>query len=220
MVFNIQLLKGVLEQKNYIYQLEKAEVLRGIWSRLLLLLAFSTVISVVASYYGVGMDFISRELEILSVKEFETNKFIVASGKVLWALCYVALILLFPTVLFWVFFGIEFKKLVSMQLVVLLVLLLEKLLLLPFEIFIGIGKESSPFALGNIASLLIANKWFVYLFGAISIVKVWVIQFQYKCLMALDDRRPLVILAVVVFVNLVAWCATATVLFLSIEKLL
>ncbi|WP_313800950.1 hypothetical protein [Cytobacillus sp.] len=220
MVYYVHLFKGMLYPSTFSYQMEKAEEIRGLWKKVVFLILISIFLSAIASYYGVGMDFLAKEITGISQQELEAKKLMTSIGKVIWGAGYAAFVLFGWSIILWALMDLQYKKLVVIQLVVLAILLLEKAILLPFHISLGISPEYSPFALGVIARYITSNMIVVYILSHISIFKIWVIIFQYTCIKRMSEKSPKVILILIICVNLFFWLVSTLLSYLKIESLL
>jgi hypothetical protein len=220
MIYRMRLFRGVLEPNTHLYQLEKAEVIRGLWAMLLLLIFSSGLVFFIGGYFGIGSEYLSKYITELSRNEFETYKLFVIIGQFLWGIFYAVAVLFLPAIIYWALFDSEFRKLLVMQSYVLFILLAEKVILTPFQIMLGIGAESSPFSLGVITQYITDHRWFVHFSGTISIFSVLGIVIQYKVLKSITDKNPKLLLTIVILLNVIGWGLLATLSYLRLEKLI
>jgi hypothetical protein len=200
--------------------MEKAEEIRGLWKKVVFLILSSILISAIASYYGVGLDFLAKEITGIPQQEFEAKKVMAGIGKVIWGAGFAAFVLFGWSIILWALMDLPYKKLVVIQLFVLIILLLEKAVLLPFNVSLGISSEFSPFGLGVMARYITSNMIVVYLLSHISIFKIWVIIFQYVCIKRMSEKNPKVIFILIVCVNLFFWLISTLLSYLKIESLI
>ncbi|MBP2242274.1 fatty acid desaturase [Cytobacillus eiseniae] len=220
MVYYVHLFKGMREPSILSYQMEKAEEIRGLWKRVVILLLISMLLSAIASYYGVGLGFLAKEITGIPQQELEAKKLIAGIGKIIWAAGFGAFVLFGWSLILWALIDLQYKKLVVIQLFVLVILLLEKAILLPFSISLGIGSEFSPFALGVVAKYITSNLIVIHLLSHLSIFKIWVIVFQYICMKRMSEKNPKIILLLIICVNLFFWVVSTLLSYLKIESLL
>ncbi|MDE3840193.1 hypothetical protein C0966_12635 [Bacillus methanolicus] len=220
MIYRMRLFRGILEPNTYLYQLEKAEVIRGLWIRLLLLILASGLVFFIGGYYGIGSEILSKYITELSRSEFETYKLFVIIGQFIWGIFYAAAVLFLPALIFWALFEPEFRKLLVMQAFVLFFLIAEKVILAPIQITLGIGAESSPLSLGVITQYITDHGWLAHFSGAISIFSVLGIVIQFKVLKAITDKNPKLLFAIVVLINVIGWALEAALSILGLEKLI
>ncbi|KOP71969.1 hypothetical protein ACFFHH_02020 [Cytobacillus solani] len=220
MVYYVQLIKGLLHPSNFSYQMEKAEEIRGLWKKVVFLILSSILISAIAGYYGVGLDILAKEITGIPQQELEAKKVIAGIGKVIWGAGFAAFVLFGWSIILWALMDLPYKKLVVIQLFVLIILLLEKAVLLPFNVSLGISSEFSPFGLGVMARYITSNMIVVYLLSHISIFKIWVIIFQYVCIKRMSEKNPKVIFILIVCVNLFFWLISTLLSYLKIESLI
>jgi hypothetical protein len=220
MIYQVQLLKGLLHPNNFLYQLEKAEEVRNYRIRIFLLFLSSLIIFAISSYLGIGTEIISRELTSVSASEFEARKLLFLLGQILWSLIYTAIMLFIPAAFFWALTDIPFIKVLVIQMFAVAILLFEKALLIPFYWKIGLDKSSSPFSLGPIAQYLTDSTILIYFLSQISIFSLLVLYFQYKGLKYLTDRSRGQIISFVLSINVLFWLISSFISFIKFEKLL
>lgn len=220
MIYYVHLLKGLFSPNVFFYQIGKAEEIRGLWKKAALLTLLCVLFFSLSSYFGLGMEFLSKEITEIGQQQMEAKKFIVAVGQLVWGITYALFVLFGLSVIFWAALDMEYLKIVAIQLFVLVILLLEKVILLPLNVWLGIGPEASPFSLGVITRYLTSNMILVYFFSHFSIFKVWTIFFQYRGLKGLSDKNPKVVLLIIVVVNLFFWLASALLSYLKLERLI
>ncbi|WP_102273762.1 hypothetical protein [Cytobacillus massiliigabonensis] len=220
MIYRIRFLKDIRYPQTFFYQLKNAEIHNGFWSRFSLLALVSIAISFIYAYYGIGTEAISKEIYQLSGSEFEMKKAIFAAGKLLFGLVYPFLIVFLPSLFFWSVTDGSFKKIAIIQVFVLLIVLIEKALFIPFAISLGIHPESSPFTLGVIMQYITNADILIYFFGMISIFKVLAMVLQYFGLKELTSKEPIFIFWMVMAINGFFWLVSALLSYIKIENLL
>lgn len=220
MLYHVQLGKGILYPNTHIYQISQAEKITGLYKRFFLLLFASVLIYLIGSYYGIGMESVSGEITSLSNSELEAKKLFVLIGQVLKGAIFSIIVFYLPAIFYWAIFNVYFKKLLVMQTYVLAVLLVEKLLLIPLQIFLQIGWESSPFGLGVLMQYMSDYKLIIYLAGSITIFKVWVIFYQINWLKGLVESKTNWLIAVVILFNIFIWIITALISHMELGRLI
>jgi hypothetical protein len=213
-MFDVRLFKGLREPYKTAQLLGKAEKISGFWKRLILLLVITFILASIGSIFGIGNDILSKELNNLSSTGFEATKSLFAIGQIIRVLIEALLIITIPSLFFWAVSDKEWKKFMVVQQYVLVLFLLEKLLLLPFAVFLGLTADiSNPFSLGIIGQYLTNNEFILLCLAQISIFKIWavVLQFKYiKELIGSTAKRTalyvigfnIVILLIVTFFNM------------------
>lgn len=215
MVYYVHLLKGLLAPNTFSYQIMKAELIRGLWKKAVWLIVISMILFTLSGYFGIGMEFLTKEI---SRKEFEIEKLFAIVGRLIWGMIYSMLVLFGFSVILWAILDMSYKKIVTVQQFVLCILLLEKAILLPFHIWLGIGPEASPFSLGVLAAYLTSSSILVYFFSHLSLFTVCVVFFQYNALKGLSERSPKTVLLTIILAHLVIWLVSALLSYLAIEK--
>jgi hypothetical protein len=209
-MFNeVRLIKGLLHPSIYFYQLRETEILKDYNKKVVLLFVFSVLIFGLNGGLGWGTVPLSKEILTLTPIDFEIHKFYFLLGRLLLGILYAAFILFIPALLFWTLSEAEFKKLVVLQGITLVILLIEKLTYLPLLTFLSLDWYSSPLAFGAISQYLTGNEWLKYFLGSISLFKIWVMIVQVMGLRWLTEKRRIILLVWVVLVNLLFWSITA-----------
>ncbi|MBY0123511.1 hypothetical protein [Bacillus sp. S/N-304-OC-R1] len=220
MDLNVQLLKGLLAPNTLVYQIMNAEKVRGLWKKAALLCFMSIILYALYGFYGVGMDFLTKEITEFDMKELETMKLLVIVGRLIWGVIYSILVLFGFSVILWATLDMSYIKIVVVQLFVLCILLFEKAVVLPICILLGIGLEASPFSIGVIARYLSTSSILVYFLSHFSLFKLWAVIFQYKILKGLSERNPKTVLIMIIIVNLLIWLVSSLLSYLEIERLI
>jgi hypothetical protein len=217
----VKLIKGLRQPSIFFYQLKEAEVLKGYRLRIFLLFILSSLVYGLVAHFGIGMNSLSKELVDLSPTAFETEKFYFFIGRVLLGLLYAGIILFIPSLLFWTLSEeAEYRKLVVVQGLTLIILLIEKLTFIPLALYLSLNWFSSPFSLGVLSQYITSNSWVIYFLGCISLFKIWTLFIQYKGLKRLLAKKNWVIWGTLLLYNLVFWCITAFLAYIDFSSLL
>lgn len=83
--------------------------------------------------------------------------------------------------------------------------------------YLGLDWYVSPFSLGVIASYIIDLEWFIYFFGAVSIIQLWIIGFQAKYLSNLTDMKRWKVWLMVILWHFFVYCIVATLSLFDVE---
>ncbi|WP_174734302.1 hypothetical protein [Mesobacillus harenae] len=216
-----QLQRGLFQPKLYTYRLQKEEAWSGLWKGVLLLTIISGLIYGWSAYFGIGSEYLSGNLTELPPQEYEMHKTLYMAGQVLRGLFYGTAILLAPALFFWALTDIALKPLISIQMLVLVILLFEKLILIPINLSIGLAEVSSLFSLGPIAQALMDNQFIILFFAGVTLFKLWAVIIQYRYIKELaTGKRPIMILVIVLGLNLVLWLLAALFSFVQFEKII
>ncbi|MCA1055149.1 hypothetical protein LCM10_09130 [Rossellomorea aquimaris] len=221
MLREIKMFKGLKDPSFFFYNLSTTENLKGYAKNLLYLILLSALVFGLISSFGLGMDSLSKELNTLSPASFELEKFLFFMGRVLTGIFYSIMTLFIPSVIFWTISEQgEYRKLVIVQGLVLLILLLEKLTYIPLSLFLSLDWFSSPLSLGVIAQYLTMNEWVMYFLGSFSLFKIWIFYIQYKGLKRLTEQKNWLIWTVILLTNLFFWAITAFLAYIDFSTLL
>ncbi|WP_421382005.1 hypothetical protein ACOJQI_21615 [Bacillus salacetis] len=215
----VRLLKGLLHPSTYFYQLRESEILKGYSQKIIFLFVLSLLIFGLNAGFGWGTVPLTKELTTISPLDFEVNKFYFLLGRLLLGLLYAGIILFIPALLFWTLSDADFKKIVAVQGITLVILLLEKVIYLPFLTFLSLNWYSSPFALGVIGQTLTDNEWLKYFLGSISLFKVWAAYIQFIGLKRLTEKKTWIVILWIVVLNLLFWSITAFLAYIDFSIL-
>lgn len=216
----IHVLRGLFYPDLYTYKLRDSEYVPGVWKNTAMLVLLSGLIFGISAYFGIGSEYLSKNLTAVSRENYELHKLLFMIGQLIWGLFYGLAMIFIPALFFWTFSDIELKKFVTVQLYVMPVLLLEKVINIPLATGLGLIKTSSPFSLGVIAQYITNNDFIIYFLAAITLFKVWVIFIEYKYIKMLTGKRPGIVLLLVIGINLIFWLFSALFSFIQFEKIL
>jgi hypothetical protein len=217
----VKLLKGLTQTSFFFYQLKEMEVLKGYRRSIFNLFLLSAFIFGLISAFGIGMDPLSKELTKLSQTSYELEKFIFILGRIIAGILYASIILFVPAVIFWTISEKgEYRKLIIVQALVLLILLLERLTYIPLSMFFSLDWFSSPLSLGVIAQYITTKPWVIYFLGSFSLFKVWIFYIQYKGLKLLTEQKNWLIWTVILLTNLFFWAITAFLAYIDFSTLI
>lgn len=216
----VEVLRGLFQYPNYTYKLRDSEEVAGVWKKATLLILLSGLVFGFSAYFGIGSEYLSKKLTAISRDEYEMHKLLFMGGQTLLGLVFGAVMIFLPALFFWTLSDLDLKKLVSVQLFVLPIFLLEKLIVIPLALLLGLTQVSSPFSLGIIAQYLTGNDFLIYFFASITLFKIWAIFIEYKYLKMLTEKSPRIILSMVLGINLIIWIFAALFSFIQFEKIL
>lgn len=220
MYHQFRLFRGIFFPSYISHQLRQAETLPGLWIRVCLLILSSCILHFTGAFYGLGNELFSNELIHLPSSDFESRKLLFILGETIWGLFFALFILFFSALFFWSVTDIAYQKLLSVQMYVLLVLLIEKGLYIILALSIGIDRFSSPFSFGVIIQYFTSNPLLIILFGSISIFHFWIIYLQYTYLNKLTERSPKFLLLIIVGLNAFLLIISTLLYYIRIEKLI
>ena len=216
----IHVLRGLFYPDLYTYKLRDSEYVPGVWKNTTMLVLFSGLIFGISAYFGIGSEYLSKNLTAVSRENYELQKLLFMIGQLIWGLFYGIAMIFIPALFFWTFSDIELKKFVTVQLYVMPVLLLEKVINIPLATGLGLIKTSSPFSLGVIAQYITNNDSIIYFLAAITLFKIWAIFIEYKYIKMLTGKRRGIVLLLVIGINLIFWLFSALFSFIQFEKIL
>lgn len=190
---------------NHLNGIKEAEKVSNLWKSIIALVGISILLYGCMGALGIGSNLILDGALAFSPAQYESSKFWFMIGRIIYGAIYAVLVVFVPAAIFNKFFGIEFRKLVIMQSVVLAVVLVERLTWIPLVLLGGLDWYVSPFSFGIIASLLTKKSWLITFFGIISIFQLWVIWFQTKFIANFFEGQRRTILVCVIILNVIVW---------------
>lgn len=215
-MYQFNVLKLLHSFDNQIDQLKEAENINKLWKSFLILLFCGIIVYGWMGYLGIESHLILNSSYFFSQDIYESNKLWFIVGRVLYGFLFSLIVVFFPALIFkWLFVEISFDKLVSMQLVVFLILLFERLTWIPLVTIFGLDWFSSPFSLGVIASYITSKSWVIYFFGSISLFEIFIIYFQIKFLKAFFENNRAAIYVTVIFLHFILWWFISLITFIS-----
>jgi hypothetical protein len=220
MMFRIRLFRGLRHPNYFMYELKTTESVGRVWGLALLLILISGFVFGMSGFFGIGSEYLSKRFLSLTPEEFQLQKALFITGQTLWGLLYGSMILYLSSFWFWSMTDTELNRFVVMQLLVLIILLLEKGILIPVSLLLGIPEISSPFSLGPIAQTLTSNSFAIHFFAGISLFKVWAMAIQYLYVRALTENSRGKVLALVLGLNLLYWLLSAFFSIIQFEKII
>ncbi|TMN22413.1 hypothetical protein [Lentibacillus cibarius] len=211
MTYNVKLIKFFFAMDDNLIRVKKAETVKGLWWKGLLLILLSMGIYLWMAVLGVGTSYISEDAVALGSLGYEVGKLWFIIGRIGFAVLFAFLILFIPSIIFNLITKIEYRKLIIMQQVVLAVMLVERLMWIPLAVYAGLDWFTSPLSFGIIASYAFDIPWVIFFFGAISAFQLWIIWFQVNFLTYLSPVRKGWVWAGVVLMHMLFWAGTATI---------
>ena len=216
MTFRINPLKGIYNRENYSHQLQKAETFVGYKRSIALLFFLSMCMYAVGAAFGIGSELLSKEMTTMSNGELEAKKQLFFLGRVVIGLFVPAFIIFVGALYYWSFLNLSYQKLVTIQLSVFSVFLLEKALQIPVFLLMDISAASNPFSLGVIAQYITNKELIIQFFSQITIFQVWMITILCYYLQRLSEQRKSKIIALVVCFFLFCWIISGLLSFIKI----
>ncbi|WP_227937091.1 hypothetical protein [Alkalihalobacillus deserti] len=203
MTFQLELAKSLKDPYSKFYQLKIAEVIPIHYGKIALLIFVSVLIALIRSFFGLDTASISHQIAEYSMSEFEWMKVLIGLGGLLDGFLSPLVYLFFTSFCFWAFLDeVSFRQSFVVITVSLFIFTIEKVALLPFELWLGIQSSSSPFALGVIVSTLTENDYLINFFGGISLfwIGAIIIQAYAYSVLATNRKRFIVLLTVAIHV--------------------
>ncbi|WP_100012727.1 hypothetical protein [Lentibacillus sediminis] len=205
MKYSVNLFRMAFSLEDHLFRIRKAEQIHNLWKVSGLLVLLTMLIYGWMAYLGVGTNILSGYATELSPAGYETVKGWFLLGRVGFALIFAALVLFVPSLIYYAVTDIPYRKLMIMQLAVLVVLLVERVVWVPLVLYAGLDWYVSPLSFGIIASYLTEESWVIYFFGSISLFQLWLIWFQVKYLRAMTMMKQRWLWMTVIFLHIIFW---------------
>ncbi|KRF58921.1 hypothetical protein P4534_08075 [Peribacillus butanolivorans] len=216
MVYQVRLLKGILEPHRSRYQLQNAEAVTRLGWKLLLLYFLSFIVFAVEGYFGVGSESFSKEITKMDASEFEMGKLLIIGGNIIAGLFYPTIYLFLSSLFFWIVIDIPYIKLVIVQMIIFGLQLLEKVFLIPILVLMDIGNDANPFSLGVISQYFLRSDYFIHFFSEITIFQFLIIALQYFYLKEFSERNNYLVLLMIVLFYLATWFVKAFLAYIQV----
>ncbi|KYD16947.1 hypothetical protein ABET52_07510 [Saccharococcus caldoxylosilyticus] len=212
MMYKSNPLKEILHPKIAFAQLREAERVKNVILVALLLLLMNVILSLLRAYFGIGTEELTKHLDRYTGEQFAFLQLLFAFGHALGGLCVPLLFLFISSIIYYLLFDIDFVKLLTIQLPILLIFLLEDLFLFPFQLFFGVKDLFSPFSLGVWGPYITKHAFIWALLRTVSLFSIWAISIQIIALRSLTEksvqRIAMIVIAVYLFFALLAAAGT------------
>ncbi|WP_181350190.1 hypothetical protein [Thalassobacillus sp. CUG 92003] len=218
-MYAINLLKLFSRREDHLFKINEAERLKNFWNLTFILLALTILTFIWTSWMGLGTDGISADMTDLNRIEYELNKVWFLLGRAAYAILLFVFVLFISSFIFWLFNDVAYKKIIVLQMNVLLVMLLERVIWIPLMVYAGIDWYVSPFSFGVIAAYITDIEWVIYFFGALSLFQLWIIWYQAKSLRYLSSTKKQWVWIGVVFWHILLWAGTAALSYFDMSLL-
>ncbi|MCA1023924.1 MULTISPECIES: hypothetical protein [Halobacillus] len=219
MTYSVHLIKLFIRRDDHLFKLNEAEKLKNVWNLLFFLLALTLLTFVWTAWLGLGTDAISANMTELTRADYELRKAWFLIGRAAYGLLFFLFLLFISSFFYWLFNHVSYKKLIIVQMNVLLVMLLERITWVPLMVYAGIDWYVSPLSFGVAASYFTSLEWVIYFFGSISLFQLFIIWYQVKCLSRLSRTKTGWIWTGVIFWHLLLWAGTSALAYYDLYLL-
>ncbi|TGB01852.1 hypothetical protein [Halobacillus salinus] len=208
-MYSVNLAQLFLNRDDHLFRLKRAERIKNVWNLLFFLLVLTLLTYIWMTWLGLGSDSISPNMTALNRVEYEFQKAWFLIGRVGYALLFYLFTLFITPFIFWLFNDVAYKKIIVLQMNVLLILLLERITWIPLMVYAGLDWYVSPFSFGVIASYFTGLEYVIYFCGTISLFQLFVIWYQIKWLQTMSHTRKVWIWIGVLIWHLLMWAGAA-----------
>ncbi|SFB37575.1 hypothetical protein SAMN04488072_12112 [Lentibacillus halodurans] len=215
MLYRVNPAKFFFPIDDHLFRIKKAESLKNVWKSCVWLIIGSAAVYTWMAILGIGSGVLSGDATALTPFQYEAGKVWFVLGRMAFGIIFALLVLWIPSLIFYAFIDIPYKKLLIMQQIVLLVLLIERVVWIPLAVYAGLDWFVSPWSLGIITSYFTDISWVIIFFGTISLFQLWIIWFQVKFLSYLSPIQKHWIWVMVIAIHLFSWAGAAALAFLD-----
>ncbi|MFC0469196.1 hypothetical protein ACFFHM_01165 [Halalkalibacter kiskunsagensis] len=204
MTFRLELYRSLKDPDTKFHQLKIAEVVPISLGKISFILFLSLIVSCIQAYFALSTASLSHLIADYSASEFELAKLLIGFGGIIDAIVSPLTYLLFTSVWFWIFLdNVRFRQSFVVNTISVFIFTIGKVILLPFEIWLGVNSVTSPFALGVVTHLFTMKEYLIYFFGHLSVFLLWSIIIQIYAFQRLATNRKVIIVLVTVSVHLI-----------------
>ena len=167
-------------------------------------------------FLGIGSESFSKELLKLGTSEFEMGKVLILVGNLVAGIVYPTVYMFLIALFLWVLTDIEYLKLLIVQMIVFTLQLVEKILLVPFFVFLHLNYDANPFSLGVISQYFTSNEYVIHFFSEVTIFQVLIIAIQYYYLHKFTERNKYMVLLAIILSYFILWLVNALLAYIKV----
>ena len=216
MNYQVKLVKGLLAPERNRYYLHEAEGVTQLKGKLIMLYVVSILIFGFYGFLGIGSESFSKELLNLGTSEFEMGKVLILVGNLVAGIVYPTVYLFLIALFLWVLTDIEYLKLLIVQMIVFTLQLVEKILLVPFFVFLQLNYDSNPVSLGVISQYFTSNEYVIHFFSEVTLFQVLIIAVQYYYLKKFTERNKYMVLSAIILSYFILWLVNALLAYIKV----
>ncbi|MDS9472249.1 hypothetical protein [Sporosarcina pasteurii] len=194
--------------------------MRGFWKRVLVVFLASVLLFSLRSLWGVNTERLTPLLTTMSTADYTLARYASLFGSMLWSFVYVAFHLFGVAYLLSFIFGISFRKLLPMQLLMTSLLLLEKGLILLVFYMTGTATYVSFLSFGPLAATFLELPFTIFFFNQLTLTTVIIIGYQYHFIQtSANMAKKMRLLFVLIGIHIFMAIFTASIGLIPIEDL-
>lgn len=180
MFFNFTIRHFLTNPRELARKLEESSI-RGYWQRVVAVFLISLLLFSLRSLWGVNTENMTSLLTS-STADYTLARYASLFGSIIWSVIYTAFHLFGVAYAISFIIGIPFKKLLPMQLLMTVLLLIEKLLVFLVFYITGQATNVSFLSFGPLAASYMELPFFVFFFNQLTITTALIIGYQYHFL--------------------------------------
>lgn len=216
MTLKVNPVKGILKPKEYRIELQEAEDYSRYRLSILFLFLISICVYVLSGTLGIGSESLSKELSSVSNHAFEARKQLFIIGRLLQGIL-IPCVFIFGTALYYMaFINGSFRKLVTVQLSVFSLFLIEKIIQIPLFLMLNVDGTSDIFSLGIIAQYITQNELMIHFLGQITLFRIGMLAFSYYYLTRIVEVSKKTLITAIGILFLLYWIFASLLSYIKI----
>ncbi|UGB30492.1 hypothetical protein [Metabacillus sp. B2-18] len=219
MNYHLNIVKGLFRPQISLYQLQKAEAIKGVFPKLILLYVLCLITYATSTYFGIGTETYSGNITNYTLEEYESGKLLLLGGKLISSILYPTLFIWFASIFFWIFLEIPYIKVVIVQSFGFAFLLLGQIVTMPVLVLLDLNLISNPFSFGVLSQYAFEHEYWNSFFGSITLFHLVALILQYYYLASLSEKNRYVALTLLILFYLITWLLTGLMAFIKIPVL-
>lgn len=185
MFFNFRFRHFLLNPDRLASEL-KHSTMQAFWRRVTLVFLISLLLFSLRSFWGMNTERLTA-LMAISTADYTLARYAALLGSMIWSALYVAFHLFGVAYVLSFIIGIQFKKLLPMQLLMTLLLLLEKAIIFIVFYLTGTSMHLSFLSFGPLAATYLELPFLVFFFNQLTLTTAIIIGYQYHFIQAYGD---------------------------------
>lgn len=156
----------------------KNSTMQAFWRRVMLVFIISLIVFSLRSFWGMNTERLTA-LMVTSTADYTLARYGALVGSMIWSVLYAAFHLFGIAFVLSFVIGIPFKKLLPMQLLMTLLLLLEKAIIFTVFYLTGTSMNLSFLSFGPLAATYFELPFFIFFFNQLTLTTAIIIGYQY-----------------------------------------
>ncbi len=218
MFFNFTIRHFLTNPQQLAFELEKS-TMRGYWQRVVAVFLAALLLFSLRSFWGVNTENMTSLLT-MSTADYTLTRYASLFGSMIWSVIYVAFHLFGVAYAISFLIGIPFRKLLPMQLLMTVILLIEKLLVFLVFYMTGTATNVSFLSFGPLAATFLELPFFIFFLNQLTVTTAIIIGYQFHFIHVYGGiSRKYRLLFTLIGIHLFMAIFTASISLLPIEDI-